>query len=259
MCTEPPFLAGTYLTSTIHLPFTITGVNMGAPLTTCTRAVCSDLIFMGWRCKRCGNSWRTIIAVQWQCFATVKCVQMEWHAQKQPHHSAYSSQRISTLNWTTVRVSSLVHMINEVVMSMLLVVKNEWRRSSYAAHQHASRHVAVRHDVCDMMQRKEHSWNEWDYSVRVMMLTSASCCRHVQQDSVCSFFSASRLRHQYSRNSTSVHYQHDIMSSTREDVIRRRHLLLMCADSSLNHEWSKTASFVSCLDACLDAVGVRPP
>jgi hypothetical protein len=27
----------------------------------------------------------------------------------------------------------------------------------------------------------------------------------------------------------------------------------------LNHERSKTASFVSCLDACLDAVGVRPP
>jgi hypothetical protein len=49
----------------------------------------------------------------------------------------------------------------------------------------------------------------------------------------------------------------DVMSSTR-DVIRRRHVLLRCADSSLNHEWSKTASFVSCLDACLDAVGVRP-
>jgi hypothetical protein len=31
-----------------------------------------------------------------------------------------------------------------------------------------------------------------------------------------------------------------------------------CADSSLNHEWSKTACFVSRLDACLDALGVRP-
>jgi hypothetical protein len=51
----------------------------------------------------------------------------------------------------------------------------------------------------------------------------------------------------------------DVMSSIREDVIRRRHVLLRCVDSSLNHEWSKTASFVSCLDACLDAVGVRPP
>jgi hypothetical protein len=50
-----------------------------------------------------------------------------------------------------------------------------------------------------------------------------------------------------------------IMSSTREDVIRRRHVLLLCADSSLNHDWSNTASFFSCLDACLDAVGVRPP
>jgi hypothetical protein len=28
----------------------------------------------------------------------------------------------------------------------------------------------------------------------------------------------------------------DVMSSTREDVIRRRHVLLRCADSSLNHE-----------------------
>jgi hypothetical protein len=42
-------------------------------------------------------------------------------------------------------------------------------------------------------------------------------------------------------------------------VIRRRHVLLRCADSSLNHEWSNTASFASCIDACLDAVGVRPP
>jgi hypothetical protein len=45
----------------------------------------------------------------------------------------------------------------------------------------------------------------------------------------------------------------------REDVIRRRHVLFWCADSSLNHEWSKSASFISCIDACLDAVGVRPP
>jgi hypothetical protein len=35
-----------------------------------------------------------------------------------------------------------------------------------------------RHDVCDMTQRKEHSWNEWEYEIRrtpvwVMMLTSA--------------------------------------------------------------------------------------
>jgi hypothetical protein len=99
-------------------------------------------------------------------------------------------------------------------------------------------------------KRKEHSWNEWDYEnsrtpVWVMMLTSASCSMFL--------FCASRLRHQYSRNSTSVRYRHDVMSSTREDVIRRRHVLLRCADSSLNHELSKTASFVSCLDACLDA------
>jgi hypothetical protein len=30
--------------------------------------------------------------------------------------------------------------------------------------------------------------------------------------------------------------EHDVMSSTREDVIRRRHVLPRCADSSMNHE-----------------------
>jgi hypothetical protein len=64
------------------------------------------------------------------------------------------------------------------------------------------------------------------------------------------------LSHMYIKISSSMD---DVMSSTREDVIRRRHVLLRCADSSLNQEWSKTASFVSCLDACLDAVGVQPP
>jgi hypothetical protein len=85
------------------------------------------------------------------------------------------------------------------------------------------------------------------------------CWRQLHAADTCMFlFCASRLRHQYPRNSTSVCYRH-VMSSTREDVIKRTHVLLRCADSSLNHEWSKTASFVSCLDACLDAVGVRPP
>jgi hypothetical protein len=115
-----------------------------------------------------------------------------------------------------------------------------------------------------MTQRKEHIWNEWDYKNRctpvwIMMLTSASCCRHVQQDSASSFSvrqDSDISTHMYIKISSS---QDDVMSSTREDVIRRRHVLLQCADSSLNHEWNKTASFVSCLDACLDAVGVRPP
>jgi hypothetical protein len=111
-----------------------------------------------------------------------------------------------------------------------------------------------------MTQRKEHSWNEWDYENRrtpvwVMMLTSASCCRHVQQDSECSF--SVRQDSDISTQGTPPLY--DVMSSTREDVIKRRHVLLRCTNSSLNHEWSNTASFVSCLDACLDAVGVRPP
>jgi hypothetical protein len=115
-----------------------------------------------------------------------------------------------------------------------------------------------------MTQRKEHSWNERYYENRrtpvwVMMLTSPSCCRHVQQDLACSFSvrqDSDISTHMYIKISSSLD---DVMSSTREDVIRRRHLLLRCADSSLNHEWSKTVSFVSCLDACLDAVGVRSP
>jgi hypothetical protein len=122
-----------------------------------------------------------------------------------------------------------------------------------------------------MTQRKKHSWNEWDYENRrtpvwVMMLTSASCCRHVQQDSACSF--SMRQDSDISTQGRAPVYVidikissslDDVMSSTTEDIIRRRHVLLRCADSSLNHEWSKTASFVSCLDACLDVVGVRPP
>jgi hypothetical protein len=115
-----------------------------------------------------------------------------------------------------------------------------------------------------MTQRKEHSWNKWIYENRrtpvwVMMLTSVSCCRHVQQDSACSFSvrqDSDIYTHIYIKISSLLD---DVMSSTREDVIRRRYVLLRCADSSLNHEWSKTASFVSCLDACLDVVGVRSP
>jgi hypothetical protein len=116
-----------------------------------------------------------------------------------------------------------------------------------------------------MTQRKEHSWSEWDYENRctpvwVLMLTSASCCRHVQQDSACSV-SESQDSDINTQGTAPVYVidikisssLDDVMSSTREDV------LLRCADSSLNHEWSKTASFVSCFDACLDTVGVRPP
>jgi hypothetical protein len=103
-----------------------------------------------------------------------------------------------------------------------------------------------------MTQRKEHSWNEWDYKNRrtpvwVMMLTSASCCRHLQQDSACSFsvrqdsdISTQRTAPVYVIDIKISSSLDDVMSSTREDVIRRRHMLLRSADSSLNHEWSKT-------------------
>jgi ribosomal protein L39E len=114
-----------------------------------------------------------------------------------------------------------------------------------------------------MTQKMEHSWNEWDYKNRrtpiwVMMLTSASCCRHVQQDSACSF--SVRQDSDIRTQGTAPVYVIDMSEEqiTREDVKRRRHVLLRCEDFSLNHEWSKTAPFVSCLDVCLDAVGVRP-
>jgi hypothetical protein len=113
-----------------------------------------------------------------------------------------------------------------------------------------------------MTQRKEHSWNEWDYENRctpvwVMMLTSASCCSHVPF--LCVKTQTSVLKEQHQCYVIDMSERQINMSSTREDVIRRRHVLYWCADSSLNHEWSKTASFISYLDACLDAIGVRPP
>jgi hypothetical protein len=90
-------------------------------------------------------------------------------------------------------------------------------------------------------------------------LHAADTCsktRHVHFLCVKTQTSVLKEQHQYIKISSSLK---DVMSSTREDMIRRRHVLLRCADSSLNQEWSKTASFVSCLDACLDAVGVRAP
>jgi hypothetical protein len=87
-----------------------------------------------------------------------------------------------------------------------------------------------------MTQRKEHGRNEWDYENRrtpvwVMMLTSASCCRHVQQDSDISTQGTAPVYVIDIKISSSLG---DVMSSTREDMIRRRHVLLRCADSSLN-------------------------
>jgi hypothetical protein len=106
-----------------------------------------------------------------------------------------------------------------------------------------------------MTQRKEHSRNEWDCENRrtpvwLMMLTSASCCRHVQQDSACSC--AVRQDSDISTQGTAPVYVIDMSEDqiNREAVKRPRHVLLRCADSSLNHEWSKTASFVS-LSWCL--------
>jgi hypothetical protein len=111
-----------------------------------------------------------------------------------------------------------------------------------------------------MTQRKEHSWNKWDYeSWCWRQLHAADTCsstRHVPF--LCVKTQTSAHKEQY-QCTLSTWVKSDVMSSTREDVIRRRHVLLGCADSSLNHEWSKTASFVSCLDAYLDAVGVRLP
>jgi hypothetical protein len=113
-----------------------------------------------------------------------------------------------------------------------------------------------------MTQRNEHSWKEWLWKKPHTGLShdaNVSFMLQTRETRLGMFlFCASRLRHQYSRNSTSLSYRHDVISSTRGDMTRRRHMLLRWSDSSLNHEWSKTASFISCLDACLDAVGVRP-
>jgi hypothetical protein len=67
------------------------------------------------------------------------------------------------------------------------------------------------------------------------MLTSASCCRHVQQNSACSF--SVRQDSDISTQGTAPVNVIDMSEEqiNREDVIRRRHVLLRCADSSLNH------------------------
>jgi hypothetical protein len=107
----------------------------------------------------------------------------------------------------------------------------------------------------EVMKNAAHRSESWCWR----QLHAADTCsktRHVPFLCVRTQTSVLSTVHHYIKISSSLD---DVMSSTREDVIRRRHVLLQCADSSLNHEWSKTASFVSCLDACLDAVGVRPP
>jgi hypothetical protein len=110
--------------------------------------------------------------------------------------------------------------------------------------------------------RKERSTVETNEIMKTAAYRSESWCwRQLHAADTCSKtrhvpFLCVKTSHMYIKISSSLD---DVMSSTRKDVIRRRHVLLRCADSNLNHEWSKTASFVSCLDACLDAVGVRPP
>jgi hypothetical protein len=107
----------------------------------------------------------------------------------------------------------------------------------------------------EIMKTAAHRSESWCWR----QLHSADTCsktRHVPFLCVKTQTSVLKEQHQCT---LSTWVKSDVMSSTREDVIRCRHVLLRCADSSLNHEWSKTASFVSCLDACFDAVGVWPP
>jgi hypothetical protein len=124
------------------------------------------------------------------------------------------------------------------------------------------------HDVCDMTQKKgaqlkrmrvwkpPHTGLSHDADVSFMLQTRAARLGMVLFRVVKTQTSVLKEQHQYIKIFSSLD---DVMSSTREDVIRRRHVLFRCTDSSLNHEWSKIASFVSCLDACLNAVGVRLP
>jgi hypothetical protein len=107
----------------------------------------------------------------------------------------------------------------------------------------------------EIMKTAAHRSESWCWR-QLHATDTCSKTRHVPFLCVKTQTSVLKEQHQYIKIPSSLD---DVMSSTREDVIRRRHVLLLCADSSLNHEWSKTAFFVSCLGACLDAVGVRPP
>jgi hypothetical protein len=145
-------------------------------------------------------------------------------------------------------------------LATMVLLQTSWRfvecpfRSEVllAAHRHASKQVTVktrclRHDAKKGAQLKRMELWKPPHTSLSHTLTS-------YQDSACSF----SLRHDRHDVKTWHVSRHDVMSSSRY-VIRSRHVLLRCAESSLNHERRKTASFVSYLDHldfCLDAVCV---
>jgi hypothetical protein len=68
-------------------------------------------------------------------------------------------------------------------------------------------------------------------------------------------FCASRLRHQYSRNSTSVRYRHEWLEKIDKTQTRATWVCGLESESRMKQD----CVFCLCLDACLDAVGVRSP
>jgi hypothetical protein len=59
----------------------------------------NDLIFVGWKCKRCGNWPKTINTVQWEYFAAAKFVRQDWYVQ-QCSNKCHQWRMIRVLNHT---------------------------------------------------------------------------------------------------------------------------------------------------------------
>jgi hypothetical protein len=148
-------------------------------------------------------------------------------------------------------------------MLTLLVLQNEISSEGL----YVRLHTGMRQDTTSATWCKERSTVETNEITKTAAHRSESWCwRQFHAADTCS-----KTRHipfLCVKTQTSVlKEQHQCTLSTwvtschqlDKNVIRRRRVLLRCADSSLDHEWSKTASFVSCLDACLDKVGVWPP
>lgn len=82
------------------------------PLVVPTRPLClphalmqsNDLIFVGWKCKRCGNPPKPIKTVQWEYFAVAKCVRKDWYVQQWSNNASQTcktaSPRVNPINAT---------------------------------------------------------------------------------------------------------------------------------------------------------------
>jgi hypothetical protein len=55
----------------------------------------NDLIFVGWKCKRCGNPSKTINTEQWEYIAAAKCVRKDWYVQQSTNNSSQTCKTAS--------------------------------------------------------------------------------------------------------------------------------------------------------------------